>query len=190
MYATTASIGVGALLALGNPLEVEVESNPLIGTKYLHHLLPLGAMGFNATGAVEFVYDKVGDFVRYGIVEVFLEVFGENPGIVANPAAATHQFEHAGSAPRKVKQDRHLPKAAAEDIPRLLHISLAGSNHFFLFKHPDGLYQYQSIPPRTRATRCHFNMPGFRPVISRSITLTAPGLKYFRFERSCCTFVR
>ncbi len=141
-----------SLLALRNSLQIQVERNALVGTELIHYRAPLTPMGLYAPRAVQLVHDKVRNFMRHRVTQVFLEVFGEYPGVVANPAAPAHELEHSRGSPWKVEQDRHRAKTPAEYILRLLHICFCRSDNLTLLKLSYRFYQ-NKLPVVTGASR-------------------------------------
>jgi len=177
MNPAAAAIGMGALLALGNALQIEVEGHPLVRAEMLHHAAPLAPVGLYTPTAVELVYHEVGDLVRHRITEIFLEVLAEYPGVVTNPAASTDQLEHAGSATAEIKQDRHLAKPSAENGAGAQHIVLGRGDNPALLRQSDRFYHGIFVFLFSR-------------LVGRSITAMPCGLKYFRFMPSYGTFTR
>ena len=162
VHATAAAIGMGALLALGDTLEVQVEGHALVGAKMLHHAAPLAAVGFYTPGAVQLVHDVMRHLVRHRIAEILGIVLGEDPGVVTDPAAPSHQFEHAGRAPTEVKQHRHLAETAAVYRPGPLDIMPSGGNDLApvrlsdWFQHGFSLVSPMGRPAASRDRhRCH-----------------------------------
>jgi hypothetical protein len=165
MNPAAAAIGMGALLALGNARQVEVEGHPLVRAEMLHHAAPLAPVGLYTPAAVELVYHEVG------------ELLAEYPGVVANPAASTDQLEHAGSATAEIKQDRHLAKPSAENSAGTQHIVLGRGDNPALLRQSDRFYHGSFVFPFSR-------------LVGRSIPAMPCRLKHFRFMPSYGTFTR
>jgi len=115
----TAMIAVDRLAALWNALQIHIKRHSRSGPETRHNLLPLGSVWLYATPWISFVHDKMGHLVGYGIAQIFLEILGEYPRVVANKATFSDGLEHARRTARQIKKNLYTIKAATKNLFRL-----------------------------------------------------------------------
>ena len=134
-----AVVAMRGLPALGNALQIHIESHARIGSEMRHQVLPLEAVGLYPTTRVDFVHDKMSDLVGYGVAQVFLEVLGKYPGVVADKPTLTNGLEHARGAALQVKEYRHPVKTAVKQTLRATDVVFRRLLDLFPLRKPDGL---------------------------------------------------
>jgi hypothetical protein len=107
VLATGTQVAMTALPPLRYITDIQIKGHRWVSPESGHNSLPLGPVRSYPPAAVKLVYDIVGDLVRYGIAQIFLEVLAKYPGVVAYAVRPAYDLEHTGGTAGQVKQDRN-----------------------------------------------------------------------------------
>jgi len=141
VYLTPAMIAMAALTTLRHTVQIEIKRNAGVGAKLRHQVLPLATVGPNSAPGINLVHNKVRHFMGHCVAQVFLKIFAEYPGVVANKLLPADDLEHPCCTTFQVKEHGHPVKASIKDKLCLAHVPFGHLSYLALFYIPDGLDQ-------------------------------------------------
>jgi len=146
VHLTPAMVAMAPLSALRHTVQIKIKRNARVGAKLRHQVLPLMPVGLYPPPGVHLVDDKVRHFVGHCVAQVFLEIFSEYPGVVADKPLPSYDLEHPCCTAFQVKEHWHPVEVTIEDNLRLTQIRFGHLRYLAPLYIPDGMDHAERFP--------------------------------------------